>query len=190
MTPLSAMSRVGQEKTAEAFSLSQQLGPVDVRDVVHGVGGAVHKFRHGDQQKGRLHFARVEAVGILPGIESFERPPHVPCSAKVRSPNSARRSRTITSTKREVAAVYVVEGPLFEPRTRYARAKVAQNGHERRGAHRKRAGKADVLVALAVAYRRQRVNGTLRWKFCQGAAEQQIVDERDRCERQIPGARR
>ncbi len=64
--------------------------------------------------------------------------------------------------ERGVAAVRVVEHEFFESGAGNAGAKIAQNGHERGGAHRERAGETDMLVAFAVVNGRQRVDGQIR----------------------------
>ena len=79
----------------------------------------------------------------------------------------------------------VVERELLESRGGDAGADVAHDRHEGGCGDGERSGKADVLVALAVADGRQRVDADVGGKFFEGFAEQQIVDERVGRKRQV-----
>ncbi len=72
--------------------------------------------------------------------------------------------------ERGVAAVGVVEDELFEAGGRDAGAEIADDGHEGGGGDRECAGEADVLVALAVADGRERVDGGVGGELCEGIA--------------------
>ena len=87
--------------------------------------------------------------------------------------------------QRGVAAMGVVEDELFESAGGDAGAEVAHDSQKSLRAHRKRAGKAEVLVALAVADGRQRVDGQIGGNDRQRFAEQQIVDQRVGGQRQM-----
>ena len=74
--------------------------------------------------------------------------------------------------ERGVAAVSVVKDDSLKSGPGYAGAKIAQHRHEGCSAHRKRSGKTDVLVTLAIVNWRECKHREIGWQFAQGMTEQ------------------
>src|SRR6266851_3942036 len=107
---------------------------------------------------GRSPPPRVESIGPLLGAESIEL--NAAGAVQRKGPEAEFRPQIARHDVNQggVAAVGVVEHEFLEARVRQTRAQVVEYRHEGDGAHRERSRKAEMLVTLAVMYRRQRIN--------------------------------